>query len=251
MSGIIGGLSGANAATSAANQDTAAENNLLGTQTGADQQLISQYFGSNGGASLLGSLGPMLLGQVGSTYTNPYASAASSTASGLANFQGLKPQEVSALQTTLGNSGMSTINTLQGQLGGVANPGAVIGNALGENEQNSLNLGTQLGSIGAQQELGAQTAAGSLQSGLSGQNLSYLGTMIQGLLGATGQESGLLGQGLGGLQSMTGLYAGQAANAASQANADNAGMKGALGGAASGLATGGVAGNSKALGSIF
>lgn len=241
----------------AAAQDTGAAGSAFSAATGGDNSLMQSYFGSGGGGQMLQSLLSSLSGSggLGSTYTNPYASgaqgigntlgagggnanmtSAQGSAAQLQNFNGLKPQELAALQTTLGNSGQQTINTLRGQLGGTANPGATIQGLMGQNQQNTLNAGVQLGGQAAGQELSAQQSAGqlysglsgqnigamseggSLLSGLSGQNLSYYGDQLQGLLTGLGQQQSGAQYGIGNLGGIGNTYMG-AASGASQAGA--------------------------------
>lgn len=260
VSDIIGGIganNAANQASQAAQQDTNSLNQVYGQLGSIVNNADSQYYGAGGGASLLNGLGQYLQGGLSSGYSNPnltsamrtagtlagggnnpYMSAAGGTASQLQNFNGLKPQELAALQQSTANSGMSTINTLRGSMAGGANNNALISNLIGQNNQNTLAQGIQLGGQAAGQELGAQESAGQLQSGLSGQqigamgsgmqgqlsgsaqNLDYLSQMIQGLLGTTGQQAGLLSGGMGSLGQMGGQYANMASGAATQAQND-------------------------------
>jgi len=293
ISDIIGGFSSTaqqSQANNAANQDTSALNQVYGTEQGLINNIAQQYYGAGGGASTLNGLTSFLQGNLGQTYSSPYTSATSTTASGLANggmnsatnpyagstatsagqlqnFNGLKPQELAALQQSTGAAGQSDINTMRSQMGGTANPNALIQSLMGQNQQNALNSGIQLGSQAAGQELsaqqsagslfsglsgqniGAQEAGGSLQSGLSSQNLDYLGQMIQGLLGTTSQQSGLISSGIGGLNTMGQTYQNAASGAANTALQDGQNAMNDFGGAANGIAglfTGGLGGSSGA-----
>jgi hypothetical protein len=102
---------------------------------------------------------------------------------------------------------------------------------MGQNQQNVLNAGVQLGGQAAGQELsaqqsagqlysglsgqniGAMTEGGSLLSGLSGQNLSYYGDQLQGLLSGLGQQQTGAQYGIGNLGGIGGTYMGASASA--------------------------------------
>jgi hypothetical protein len=141
--------------------------------------------------------------------------------SGLEDFHGLKPEEIAALQTTLGNAGQSTAKTIQSQLGGVANPNQLIQSLYNQNAQSGLNLGTQLGGMGAAQELSALQSAGQLSE--------------QGILDTLGMQSSAFGQGLGSLGGLTNTYAGLLKG---QGN-PSAGLGGSLGNILTGAGVGG------------
>ena len=296
ISDIVGGFTGLaqqSQANAAAQQDTSALNKLYGQEGGIIDNIAQQYYGQGGGASMLNGLEQFAGGNLGQTYASPYTQAASGTAGGLAaggqgatnpyagaaggaasqlqNFNGLKPQELAALQQSIGAGGQSTINSARQQLGGSANPNALIQSLMGQNQQNALSAGVQLGGQAAGQELagqqsaagifsglsgqniGAQEAGGQLQSGLSGQNLSYMDSMIQALLGSTGQQSGLLGEGLSGINQMANTYGNAAGNAANLARQDGQGAMSSFGqglNGIGGLFTGGAAG-AGGIGSLF
>jgi hypothetical protein len=240
----IGGKNAQKAAQAAANQATGAENKALGTEETGISSLLNQFFGSGGGQQGMNSLMQYLQGQTGQTYSSPYTTGAANTASQLgstsnpnaqgtvanqlANFNGLKQPELNALQTTLGNSGNSTVKTLMSQLGSTGNPNALAQSLLNSNNENALNSTVQLGSLASQQQLGALESAGNLQqqglqsqgsllSNLSGQNLTYGQDNTQNQLSLYGQEAGLATGGLSGLQDIAGIYGNAASGAAKTA----------------------------------
>jgi hypothetical protein len=267
----------------AANQDSNAAGSAFSAAQGADNGFLQSFFGQGGGSQLLSSLMTSLSGNQNATsMNNPYAQGAQGVGNSLAaggqngnmtsaqgsaaqlqNFNGLKPQEMAALQTQLGNSGQQTINSLRGQIGGTANPNATIQGLMGQNQQNVLNAGVQLGGQAAGQELSAQQSAGNLYSGLSGQNIGAMGaggsllsglssqlngvnaTELQGLLQSLGlsQQGAQFGTsnmaGIGGTYMNAGTAAGQAGQAAGNASASGFGQAGS---SLSSLFTGGAAG---------
>lgn len=186
--GMIGSLKGGQQASNAANQDNSALNSLLGTEGGAINQLIQSYFGKGGGAADI---------------------------SKLANWNGLKPGELGALQTTLGNNNQSMIRSLQTQMGGTANPGVLQGGMASSGQQNALNLGTQLGGMAQEQELGALTSAAGLSSGLLQSGLGDLSGMMNIYQQGAGNAMNTKGQDMGNLtgntQNLAGLFSGGAA----------------------------------------
>jgi hypothetical protein len=247
--GAVGGKNAQNQAKNAANQAAGAQSQLLGAEAQSIDGITNSYFGQGGANQGMNRLMQYLSGTLGQTYSSPYTSSAASTASGLQNFQGLKPQEMAALQTNLGNSGQSTVNTLLSRLGGTANPNALAQDLFTQNNQNALNSTVQLGNLGAQQELGAQQSAGQLYSGLSGQNLSYqLGNQTD-LNSLYGTQAGLLGSALSGQSNIAqqyGLAGAQAAQNASSYGNPWANALTSLGGLAG---SSGVFGNASSAGS--
>ena len=279
----VGGKNAQKSATKAANQASQGENQLLGAEAGSIDDITNSYFGSGGTQSGINSLMSYLTGQQGQAYTSPYTSSANSaagglsnytngnmsaaqgTASQLANFNGLQPAQLNALQTTLGNSGRSTVNTLMSQLGGTANPNALAQSLLDSNNSNALNSTIQLGSQAAGEQLAGLQSAGQLQSGLSGQQLSgaQSGADLYGTLSGQnlsygqgnqstqaqlyGQQTGLLGSALSGEQGMAQLYGQAGQNAAQTAqsygNPFASGLSG-LSTGISGLFGSGAGGNS-------
>ena len=213
----VGGKNAQKAAQKAAGQAADGQNQIVGAESGTFDKLLGSFFGPGGAQAGMNSLMQFLGGQVGKEYQNSNATAAQGTASQLSNFKGLKPEETNALQTTLGNAGNSTVNTLMSRLGGSSNPNALAQTLLNQNSENSLNSTVQLGSLGAQQELGALQSAGSLQSNLSEQNLQNRGQTLGGLEGLFGQQSGLLGTALSGMSGIANMYGQAGANAASNA----------------------------------
>ena len=117
-------------------------------------------------------------------------------------------------------------------MGGIANPNAALQQMAGTGQQNALNLGTQLGGMAAQQELGAQVDAGQLQSGLLNNSLSSFGQMA-------GQQGSLLGGGMSELANMGNLF-----SQSSQAQGNPWGSAlGGLGGILGGLPSGSFGGS--------
>ena len=220
---VMGGIGGKNAqkqANQQAQQAAQAQQQMMQSILGSVSPILQNY--QNGTMPAENSLISSLMGGAsspgGGSITNPYMQAAGGTMGQLQNFQGLKPQEMSALQTSLGQGGQSTINTLMSRLGGAANPNALAQSLLGQNSQNSLNLGTQLGAQGAGQELGALQSAGSIGQGLSGQQMGGWGQALSSLGQLFGLQTGPAMQGLGALGGISGQY-GQAGAQAAQNSA--------------------------------
>ncbi len=259
ISGLIGSGKAAHQqqqANNAANQAAAAQSKLYGAEAGDINQLLGQYFGQTVPQenALMGSFGGQM-GAAGNQFGQAFGQAGGdiagmgNTISALQNFQGLKPQEMAALQTALGNQGLSTINTLRGGMGGYANPNEALQAALNANNQNALNATVQLGGMGAQQELGALQGAGGLQSSQAGLESGLAGlanSRYQGLAGGLesllGMQSGMMGQAMGGMNQMAGGYgaagAQAAKNAASYGNPWASGLT-SFGNALSGIFPGG------------
>lgn len=193
--------------------------------TTGQQTPIMQALGANspfqqaqGGAAQLSQFGnpnaqsaAQGLGQFASQGAAPVQSAIQ----GLMNFNGLSPAQMSNLQTQLGQAGNSTVKTLMGSLGGVANPALLAQSLLGQNEQQALGLTSQLGSQVAQEQLQALQGAGSLGGQQFGQQLGGLESAGNLQLGAgqqqlSGMQSGenaqtnLAGTQLGTLQQSAG-----------------------------------------------
>jgi hypothetical protein len=209
-------------------------NQVLGTESGAVNQLMSQYFGTTvpeldqqyktqtadqqfgldtayanqgmaGGAASALQNNPYLAGITGlvQQILQPNQNVSSEVGSAnrlgtiagqLDRWKGLKPQEMAALETQSGNATQSAAQTLEQQMGGVANP-ALLAQKLQENvSQSSMDTGVQLGAAGAQQELGAREAAGQAvgqQAGIYGsaasEQLAQLQSALQGTT-AAGQQ---------------------------------------------------------------
>lgn len=83
------------------------------------------------------------------------APVVSSLVSSLANWSGLKPQEMSALTTNAAASGMSDIATAQSRGAYGANQNATILEALRSNQQGAEGAAVNVGAQAAQQELSA------------------------------------------------------------------------------------------------
>ena len=226
-------------------------NSVLGTEQGGVNQLLQQYFGTTvpelnqqygvqtadqhesynaayanqglaGNAALDLQNNPYLaqIQGISNSLLNPDPNIASQLTSAsnlggvaqqLDRWHGLKPQEVSALETQSGNATQSAAQTLEQQMGGVANP-ALLAQKLQQNvSQSAMDTGVQLGSQAASQELGAREAAGQAygqQAGIygsaAGENLARAQTALQGTTAAgqqylTGNEAagGIFGQSAG------------------------------------------------------
>ncbi len=195
----------------------------------------SQYYGQGGGASLLNGLGSYLQGGLQSGYQNPYSTDAAGVAGKLANFNGLQPAQLASLEQTASNAGQSQINTMRNSMGGGANNNAMIQSLVGQNDQATMGLGVQMGNQAANEQLQGLQSAGSIYTGLGNQNLDYLGQMISGLLGTTGQQSGMLTAGMGSLGQMGGQYAGMASGLANTAQNDRNTAMSDFSGAANGI----------------
>jgi hypothetical protein len=174
-----------------------------------------------------------------------YAQGATGAASGLTNlaglltnFNALSQPEISALSSQAGNTVSSLAKTIAAQNGATANPALVAQQATQQAGQTTANEASQLGSIAAQQKLGALEGAGSalsgaggIYSGLNSQSLSSilnalgigesaLGTGVSGQLGVASGYQGLqqlanqsspwsqIGSLLGGVGGLAGLFAG-------------------------------------------
>lgn len=85
----------------------------------------------------------------------------SDTNKALTDFNGLKPEELSALTDNAARSGNSDIATAQSRGAFGANQNAAIGSALRDNQLTSENAAINIGSAASQQELSAKTAANS------------------------------------------------------------------------------------------
>jgi hypothetical protein len=162
------------------------QNQLVGSETGAINSLMQNFFAPGGASSGLSALSSAVPGSI---------TTAQNAISALSGFNGLTPTQLGALSTTLGNSGLSMINTLKGQMGGVANPSQLIQSLYGTNNQNALNATTQLGSTAAAERLGALQSASAGAQGMLGSSVSGLGV-----------SAGMIPSSLGGLSSLAGMY---------------------------------------------
>jgi hypothetical protein len=217
-----------NQSNAAAQQASQAQTQLYQAEGGDIDQLMQQYLGTTvPGENTLSSY---LTSNLGGTMSNPYASSAATTAGQLQNFTGLQPAELAALQTTLGNSGLSTARTFQSQAGSGANNNRLMQSLYNQNNLNALNSTTQLGGLGAEQEEGALASAGGIQSGLSGQNVDYQQGIASLLNSLFGTQTGTVDSSLGGLNTMAAGYGAAGANAAANgAAAGSAAQTGLLG----------------------
>jgi hypothetical protein len=130
----------------------------------------------------------------------------------LANFNGLSPQQITALSSSLTSAGNNNINTFKSDVGGVANPALLIQQMQNQNAQTGMQNSQQLGAQANQEELaGMQTAGGLLnnqQSTLTGQDTSLMGSLLGTTAAAAEQNGNPWGQALGGIgQNLTTLGA--------------------------------------------
>lgn len=152
------GLLGAGKASHAQQQSNDAAAGLYNQEKQAIQQLLSNYF----------SVAPTLEHD-------------------LLHFSDTQQPEIQQLSNTMGASDQSLLQSFRSQVGGVANPGALIGSLARDNRQNEM-MNTQ-----------------AMESNLVGQNLSALealGSFVTAPMASS----------LGGLQSMGNTYANAAAS---------------------------------------
>jgi hypothetical protein len=213
--------SGMNQANAAQQADMSGMNQIFQTLSGLFNKDSSAYFGQGGGASALQGL----TGAGGNALTSAISSG----------WNGLKPQELNALQTTMSNNNASNIATERGDMGGIANPNASLQAQANSGQQANMNLGAQLGSMAQQQDLG------------------YLGMLSSDVLGAAGQQGNQLMNSSGQLQGMGNTYGQMASAAGNQAMQYGQGMVNninSFGSNLGGTFTGGAAG-SGGLGSML
>jgi hypothetical protein len=166
---IIGGasaLSSGKKGKNAQNAANAGENQLIGTETNAIDQLMGLFFGQGGAAPALSALVPQLLNWT----TNPASNPA-----------------MTGIDTTLGAQGRSTVNTLQGDIGAnTANPAAMATRLFGAGNQSA-------GQYAAEAIPGLQsTALGGLTNiaGIEQGGISQAMGGLQGLEGIYGARAG-------------------------------------------------------------
>lgn len=164
-------------------------NNMIRSMPGQ----IGGYQGQAGGAygqelGYAGQLGSspypgMIMGAGSQFMTYPNASIGDQLANAaqLSNWQGLKPKELGQATTVASDAAQSAAETMKAQMGGVANPGAVM-SSLGEQAaQAGMQTGAQLGAMAQEQELGAKEAAGQEYGQVAGEQLAQ----VSGLTSAT------------------------------------------------------------------
>ena len=103
----------------------------------------------------------------------------------LANWNGLKAPELSALTNNAAASGQSDVNTLMSRGGGGNCDNALAENLLTQNQMNSERAVSNIGAAAAGQEESALASAGQMTSGLSS-----LMTGMGGTYGGYGQQIG-------------------------------------------------------------
>jgi hypothetical protein len=227
---LVGANAGKNAqkaANSAAQGAAANQNQMVGTETGALNQMLAQYFGPQTGTSTnnnagtqvnSGNLQNALMNQYGANPLNAGQQSTMGTAGQLQNFNGLQPGQLSALQNTLGQNTQSEVNSLRASGGGVANQNNMYSNLLQQGNQAATNAGVQLGGQAAANQLAGLQSAGSLQSGVGAQQNQSQGQALSGLEGLFGQGLSGLQTGIGALGNLTNMY-GQQGSAAAQQSA--------------------------------
>jgi hypothetical protein len=234
MASTAGSLVGANAGKNAQKADNAAaqgaannQNQMVGTETGALNQMLAQYFAPQTGTSTSNNAGTQvnasnlqnsLMNQYGANPLNTSQNATMGTAGQLQNFNGLQPGQLSALQNTLGQAGQSTINSIRASGGGVANQNNMYSNMLNQNNQAATNAGVQLGGQASANQLAGLQSAGALQSGIGSQQNQSQGQALSGLTSLFGQGNQNLSQILQSLTGLTNMY-GQQGSAAAQQSA--------------------------------
>jgi hypothetical protein len=243
--GLIQGISGQNAEKSALNATGNAFTGAVGQTQGEGSALYGNYANNaqpamnsiianapgqiagyqGGAAGLYGQEGaygqqlgaspyPGMIQSAGGqfmTYPTGTIGSEISNAQALQNWQGLKPKELGEATTVASDAALSAANTMKAQMGGVANPGAVMASLGNQAAKAGMETGAQLGAMAQEQELGAREAAGQELATAAGQQLEQVAGQV-GATEAAGQQyasdltgaGGLVGQAGSGLAGLAG-----------------------------------------------
>jgi hypothetical protein len=187
----------------------------------AQSNLLNSQYYADSGASNAGQLSTLsnspyisnagsLAGSLANSGSSPYGTMAAQNLSGggvqatganqatnnLLNFAQTQGPEVQASQNVANSANTSLLNSLQNQLGGTANQGALINQIAGNQANSNMQTAQSLQSQLAGQNLTAQQAAGNMSLANAGQqnsaiaNSGSLGNAVTGL-----QQSALSGAG--------------------------------------------------------
>lgn len=181
-----------------------AENAMIASEPG---QISSLQGGAEGlYGELAGTPYPGMIQSEGGqymTYPNKAIGQEEKNARALSNWQGIKPQELGEATTVASNAAESAAQTMKAQMGGVANPGAVMENLGNQASTAGLQAALGLGSQAEQQELGAREAAGQEYGTVAGQQLQQVGGQVGATEGAGSLYDSALEGAAGGLTSIS------------------------------------------------